>query len=226
MINVTYKVITTALQAKNYLSKLPLDKPIALDFETAIRYSSEELHFWKSQIESGTLSKLEATALQNKVNATALDHASHIRFTHCSLATSNNEAVVFIMDNTSLVKYVLNFLVSTEIKQVWHNSSYDFRILYYYTSMFPKVYEDSALLAKCLTNHVDIQKSGVRLKDLAGYMYGSWGISSDNFVVEQMYEPHVLQYAATDACATYWLWEYMNNECDALDMTIKEKYKP
>jgi len=55
-------------------------------------------------------------------------------------------------------------------------------------------------------------------------MYGDWGISTDNFNMSQMYDPKVLRYAATDACATFWLWQYINNQCDHIDQSLKERY--
>jgi hypothetical protein len=48
-------------------------------------------------------------------------------------------------------------------------------------------------------------------------MYGSWAISKDNFSTEHMYEDHVLKYAAIDACATYWVHDYIHTQCDAID---------
>ena len=96
--------------------------------------------------------------------------------------------------------------------------SYDFRHLYYHTGKFPTNYEDTQLLAKSIINHVDTFKARTGLKELAGRWYGDWGISSDNFTLDQMYEPHVIRYAAIDACATYQLWNYINEQCDKLDL--------
>lgn len=39
-----------------------------------------------------------------------------------------------------------------------------------------------------------------------GYKYGAWAVSEDNFNQAQMFEEHVLHYAAIDACSTYALW--------------------
>lgn len=94
--------------------------------------------------------------------------------------------------------------------QYWTLTSYDFRQIHYRTGKFPLNYEDSQLKAKCILNHVETHKAKVGLKQLAGANYGDWGISADNFDVSQMYQPHVLKYAATDACATYWLWNSIN----------------
>ena len=85
-------------------------------------------------------------------------------------------------------------------------TTFDFKHIYYHTGKFPPNYEDSSILAKCILNHVDVDQATVGLKELAGKMYGSWSVSPDNFSKAQMYDPTLLLYAATDACATYWLW--------------------
>ncbi|MGD8306179.1 MAG: hypothetical protein PVF17_05965, partial [Ignavibacteria bacterium] len=138
-------------------------------------------------------------------------HPSHTVLTHCSIAISDNEAYVFILDNKKITNRVLNFLINTPIRQVWHNASYDFRQIQYRTGKFPILYEDTQIYAKTILNHVETWKANTGLKELAGHKYGAWGISVDNFTKEQMYEEHVLKYAATDACATYWLYNSINN---------------
>ena len=101
-------------------------------------------------------------------------------------------------------------LRAVELRLLLNISSYDFRQIHYRTGKFPLNYEDSQLKAKCILNHVETHKAKVGLKQLAGANYGDWGISADNFDVSQMYQPHVLKYAATDACACYWLWNSIN----------------
>lgn len=54
-------------------------------------------------------------------------------------------------------------------------------------------------------------KANTGLKDLAGRWYGAWAISSDNFTLDQMYEEHVLEYAAIDACSCLKLWQELNS---------------
>lgn len=90
-------------------------------------------------------------------------------------------------------------------------TTFDFKHIYYHTSQFPRNYEDTALLAKCLLNNVDINLATVGLKELAGKWYGSWSVSPDYFTKEQMYDPSLLLYAATDACATFKLWHSIQN---------------
>jgi hypothetical protein len=59
-------------------------------------------------------------------------------------------------------------------------------------------------------NHVEIFKAKTALKLLMGNYYGDWGISADNFTLAQQHDPVVIKYAAIDACATYKLWDYLN----------------
>jgi hypothetical protein len=101
-IEVTYKVASTTYKAKPLLDEIAKYPVIACDFETSTIYSPKQREEWKALIASGTLSKLETVALTSKLRATALDHPSHVRLTHCSIATSESEAYVFILDNKSI----------------------------------------------------------------------------------------------------------------------------
>src|SRR5690606_35982680 len=103
---------------------------------------------------------------------------------------------------------VMEWLITTNVKQIWHNACYDFRLLYYATGKFPKNFEDSQIFAKTVFNHVDTFKARTGLKELAGAAYGAWGITEyDFFTLDNMYNETLLKYAATDACATVWVWE-------------------
>ena len=217
-IKVTYKYTSSAYKANQWLHSLP--DVITCDFEAAVKYSKEQIEEWKQQLENENLPKLERKRLESLISATALDHPSHVKITHLQIGISETEAYVFILDNKKITDLVLTFLTTTKKKQVWHNASYDFRLIYYFTGKFPVNYEDTALFAKCVLNHVDTQQAKVGLKQLAGSQYGAWAIAPDNFVLEQMYDEKVLLYAATDACATMWVWNKLNayikeqNDCN------------
>lgn len=221
-IKVNYQSTNNAYRAKQFIDVIKKYPIISWDFETAIKYTQRELDEWKDLLEDESLSKLDKVNIRSRLSATALDHPSHCTITHCSIAISEDTSYVFILDNTQITKFILTFLITTSQKQVLHNASYDFRFLHYFTGNMPKDYEDTALLAKTLLNHVETFKAKVGLKELAGHMYGAWGISTENFDVAHMYDPHVLLYAATDACATMWLWNYINAECDAIDSKVED----
>ena len=207
-INVTYEAVTSLYRANQILQSL--DVPlIACDFETAITLTPTE----RVELEALLLTdipKLERIRINARLSATALDHPSYSTITHFQLAHSDNFAYVFIINSPQMLKRITTWLVTTSIKQVWHNASYDFQRLYYYTNKFPLNYEDTALLAKCILNHVNTNLATVGLKELAGTRYGSWAVSSDTFNLSQQYDEKLLLYSATDACATYWLWHSIN----------------
>ena len=212
-IKVTYKSTSNAYIANQYLAEIAQHLTFSADFEVAVKYTPEMLAAFQEELNSNP-SRRRQIELNSMLNATALDHASHCTITHCSIAINDHEGYVFILDNPKITKRVLQFLVTTTIKQVWHNASYDFRHLYYHTGKMPLNYEDTQLLAKTILNHVEVHKAQTGLKQLAGHRYGAWGLSEDNFTLEHMYDERMLQYAATDACSCYWLWNSINSHLE------------
>lgn len=202
---VEYTTIKTADEAKELLTSL--DAPIiACDFEAASRFTAEEKDHFRTLLEAETPNSLAYHDLQQKIDSDGLSHPSFTRITHLSLAVSDCFAYVFIVDTKEMEQFLYEWLVTTPIKQIWHNLSFDGKHIYYHTKKLPKDYEDTQILAKTLLNHVDIEKALTGLKHLMAYKYGGWAISADFFDISQMYEEHVLLYAATDACATFALW--------------------
>ena len=200
---VTFKSTNNLEEAKALLDSIQTNT-IACDFEAASRYTEQEKEQFKQQLE--TAPRLEKHLLKQKIDSNGLSHPSLSQLTHLSLAYSETEAFVFIFDNKELQDYALNWLVTTDKKQIWHNLCFDGKHIFYNTGKLPKDYEDSQILAKTLLNHVDNSKSATGLKHLMGYKFGSWAVSADYFSLEQMYNPELLHYAAIDACATLTLW--------------------
>ena len=213
IIKVTYQATNQLYKANQFLREIEQHDIFAADFEAAVKYTPAELEAFKQELEQNP-TKRRRIELESKLAATALDHPSHTTLTHCQLAINDHEAFVFILDSKKLTDRILTFLTTTEKRQIWHNASYDFRQIHYRTGKFPKLYEDTQLRAKCILNHTDPQQALTGLKHLAGHRYGNWAISADNFTVEQMYDPQVLQYAATDPCATMWLWNSISKHVE------------
>lgn len=208
-ITVTYKHTSNVYEANQLIREISQYPLFTADFEVATKYTQADLDSYRLELESCT-NKRRRQQLHSRLNATALDHPSHCTLTHCSIAISESEAYVFILDNPRITNRILNFLVTTPIKQVWHNASFDFKHIYYQTGKMPIDYEDTQIFAKTILNHVEVQQAQTGLKQLAGTPYGAWGISEDNFTTDAYYEPKMLLYSATDACATYWLWNSIN----------------
>jgi hypothetical protein len=206
---VTYESTNDASTAKQWLNALP--DLIAVDFETAIRYTAEEIQKAKEQMVNLALPKRERITYQAIAKATALGHPYHCTITHCNVAWTEDQAYVFIIDNAEIAKVVLDFLTTTIRKQIWHNYCYDGRFMQYYADADPINIEDTQILAKTLLNHVETFKAKTGLKDLMGTWYGDWGISADNFTIEQQHDPEVIKYSAIDAAATFKLWQYLQD---------------
>ena len=212
MINIEYQSTNDPAVAKKWLDSLP--SLFAADFETAVRYSAEEVQQAKLNMVDPELSRREQIKNQVLAKATALGHPYHCTITHCSIAYSEKDAYVFIIDNQKIADVLLGFLVTTEKVQVWHNYCYDGKFLRYYGGGDAPNVEDTQILAKTLLNHVEVFKAKTGLKDLMGAWYGDWAISADNFTIAQQHDEIVLKYAGIDACATFKLWSYLNEFID------------
>ena len=205
---VTFQSTTSATEAQTWLNSLTVPT-VACDFESASRYTEAEKAEFTAQLE--TASRSEKHVLLQRINSDGLSHPSLSQLTHFSLAYSESEAYVFILDNPEIHSVVLDWIVTTEIKQIWHNLCFDGKHIYYNRKRLPKDYEDSQILAKTLLNHVDNTKSATGLKHLMGYKFGAWAVSSDSFNMSRMYDEDILLYAATDSISTLTLWNEISN---------------
>lgn len=210
-ISVTYEATSDPVRAAEMLSFVESQNIAAFDFEVALKYTQQDKDYFKSQLDNPNISYLERRQYQAKLDASALSHPSHTTLTHLSMAWSESDSYVLILDNPEITQVALDFLVTTDMVQIWHNLSYDAKHIVYHTGQFPKNYEDTQIFAKTLLNHVKTFKANTGLKELAGSAYGSWAISPDMFDISQMHEPSVLKYAATDACATMWVWNNIHS---------------
>lgn len=216
-INVTYEWTDSLYTADKWLKDLEKVDLFAWDFEAAVKYTEEDLSNFQKELDH--LNTLEETddilfkkyELQNKLKATALDHPSYVALTHFSFATSEDHGKVIILTDKKIRDKVLYFLVNTEVRQVIHNASYDFKHVLHHTGKMPKNYEDSQIASKCIKNDVVNAKAKTGLKDLMGGFYGAWAVTADYFTLSEVYNEELIKYAAIDACSCYKLWEEIQN---------------
>lgn len=228
-IHVNYEWTNDVKIAEKWLSKLDKVDMFAADFEAASHYTDEDLVKFKEIINNESYPYLKRKEAAACLASTPLDFPYHVDITHLSVAWSDSDSYVFVLDSFEITKLVLQFLVTTTVKQLWHNACYDFRLIYYFTGKMPKNYEDTQIYAKTIFNHVDVHKANTGLKELAGAMYGAWGLSEDNFTKAEMYTEKMLKYAATDACATYWVFNRIISNVDDADVvypTTMDNYSP
>lgn len=201
-LKVAYTAIDTLQEVHSFLQTLP--KLIALDFE-----AKSHLAFSGAVLPPPTD---DATFEERRVyrqasTSNALSHPIYIRPTHLAVATSSTEATVILLRDPDILNYVMEWLVSTPRRQVWHNATYDLTLIFHHTQRLPRYFEDTMLMAKSLLNDCNNAKSNVKLKYLKGYKYGRWAVSPDSFETVADDDPTFLEYAATDACATFDLYQ-------------------
>ena len=205
-INHTYSSsLETILETLNNLPDL-----IACDFETASRWTDSEKQtmkdFLKEEKLNPTADHEEIRLINQYIESTGLSHPSLTYITHFSVAWSELDAFVAILDTEEKRKAVCNWLVKTDRKQIWHNLSFDGKLINYHTGKLPLNYDDTQILTRCLLNHVKTDESKSSLKHLMGYRYGDWAVTKDNFNLANLFDEQLIEYAAIDACATYALY--------------------
>lgn len=218
-IKVNHKYTSIPYLAKQWLQDLP--DTIACDFETASMYTEAEQAKFKEEIKS--LEKLEEPNdwviarlkfLRRSITLSGLSHPSEVNITHFSCAWSESDAFVLIIDSPAMENMVMKFLTETEKLQIWHNLSFDGKLIMHRTGKLPKNFEDSQVFAWSLLNHSDTFKAKTGLKELMGYSYGDWAVSSDLFTSDNLKNENLIKYAAIDACATYKLYHDIKGELD------------
>jgi DNA polymerase I-like protein with 3'-5' exonuclease and polymerase domains len=181
---------------------------LAMDFEACSKYSDEEKENMKTFLEENPeTSREEKRQIKQFIESTGLSHPQLVHITHFQVAWNDHESFVAILPTNRHRKWVLRWLSKIQTKQIWHNASFDFKHILHHTKKIPSNFDDTAILAKTLLNHVNIFKAKVGLKELMGHKYGDWAIAADAFNISQIYDEDLLKYSATDPCATYALWE-------------------
>jgi len=152
--------------------------------------------------------------------------------TMVTIGWSRTKSVVIVFKDDQIRDFVLNWLVTTELRQVYHNATFDTRLIHYFTGKLPKYIEDSQLLAAVYLNHVDSSKRKSGLKELAKFPYLDWAndkssfelyVDSSNYVNQNMQyvgnnpTPHMynlplIYYCSVDACATHHVWSKFDTE--------------
>lgn len=201
---VNYEYTNNLYKAKQWLNNLP--DLFAADFEVASKYTKRQKDLIKYRLDNYKLSFEEERVLLQQLTSDGLSHPSLTVITHLSVGWTDRDSKVIVCDTERIRKLVLEFLISTEKEQLWHNCVFDFKHIFYHTGALPQRYIDTQLLAKSLLNDADSFKDRTGLKDLMGYAYGAWGISKDDFTLEEMWAEDMIKYAATDSCACISLY--------------------
>lgn len=203
----SYEYTADINQAKQWLQSIDdANITTAFDFEAFNKLTDSEILNYQEQLTTIEPDTYEYNQISFKLNAIGLSHPSLTEPTHLSISISESEAQVIVFETQELLDYTLNWLITTEVKQVWHNISFDGKHIMHQTGRFPKNYEDSQLMWYTILNSTDPEYSKVGLKKLAGPIYKDWASSNDNFKERNLFKESFIEYAAIDAMATLHLY--------------------
>ena len=204
-LKVNYTYTGDVAEAKKLLSELPA--VVACDFEAASKIKPDRRAYLTDRAARAGISVAYRNKLLQSLNATGLSHPSLVDITHFSCAWSPTDSLVIVTDTPEMRAMLYEWLVTTTVKQIWHNAGFDFKHIRYATGKIPINFEDTQLLAKVLLNDANNFKAQTGLKGLMGYAYTSfWKDLADGFAPKDPYDEDFIHYAAIDACATFKLW--------------------
>ena len=146
--------------------------------------------------------------------------------TMVTISWSRTKSIVIVFKDQSIQDYVLNWLVTTNCKQVFHNSLFDVRFIHWHTKQLPKHIEDSQLLVAVCNNNVDQAKRKSGLKEVSKFPYLDWANDKSSFELyvdssdysnpnltyvgpnpnTTQYNLPLIYYCGVDACATHHAW--------------------
>ena len=206
VIKVNFEVHANKWHIDKALEELSKYNLLSFDTEVAGVYSKAERAEAEKYLKGEDLPvNSRSLALQVAANS-GLSFPSLVSVTHFVFGTSEDSSVILICSNPQLELHIWNWIAEYEGKLIVHNTLFDLKIMYHRIGKLPKDYEDSQLLAKCLTNNVEVYKSKVGLKDLMGSYYDSSWSLYDNYEPDNLKDPKFLEYCAIDGSSTIKLW--------------------
>lgn len=219
-IKVKTKVYSSRWHINKVLNELKDREFLGFDTETRGVYSKAE------RAKAVEFLKQNDIPLENKRIAlqvaenNGLSFPSLVEVTHFVFGLSEDESIVIICDNPALEIFIWRWIASYKGLLLIHNTLYDLKIMFHRLKRFPVNYEDTQLLAKCLTNNVEVWKSKVGLKELMGTYYDpSWALI-DGYEPDNLKDPKFIKYSGIDGAAVIKLWNDMK---DFMEDMVNEK---
>ena len=216
-IAINYKYTSNIYTAKEWLRDLP--NLIACDLEIASKFTQQEKDLMKFRLDNRKLSFEEYRVLLQHYESNGFSHPSLTVITHLSIAWSDRDSLVIVCDTEGIRQFIIRFLITTDCLQLWHNTPFDHKHIKYnsrdtlnHMGRQPKNFLDTMLMSKCLLNDANPCRDKVSLKELMAYAYGDWAISKEEFTLEEMWKESTIKYSGTDACATFKLYQDLQEE--------------
>jgi hypothetical protein len=213
VINVKYSVYASDYTIRKNLPKiLASNSVLSFDTETRSVYNKqlreEATEYLKTVNTSDILYK---QALMVSASS-GLSFPSITRTTHFIFGESRYKSYVIVCTTPEIEMFIWKLIAEYDGKIIVHNGLFDLKIMYERVKRFPKNFEDTSLMVKCLINHVNIWKAKVGLKELMGSYYPARWALMDEYEPEDLKNPKFIEYAAIDGAATYYLAELIQEQ--------------
>lgn len=206
MINVTYKVVSSKWHINKVLEVLNEYEILGFDTEVAGVYSKAERKEATVYLKGKDLPvNNKAIALQIEANS-GLSYPSLTNVTHFIFGISDHSSIIIICTNPQLEIFLWDWVSKFKGLLLIHNTLFDLKIMYHRVGKFPVNYEDTQLLAKCLTNDVEVWKAKVDLKSLMGSHYDPTWALYNKYEPDNLKDKEFLDYMSIDGAAVYKLW--------------------
>lgn len=207
MINVTCEVHATRWTIQKFLNEELCNHAVwSFDTETAGVYSMAERDEAEDYLKGDDLDPDAKRKALQIANNSGLSYPSLVKTTHFIFGVSESHSVILICDNHYLELLIWNAIADYNGMLLVHNASFDLKIMMHRVHRMPKNWEDTQLLAKCLTNNCEVYKSKVGLKDLMGSYYDPMWSLFNEYEPEDLKNPAFIKYCAIDGAATIKLW--------------------
>jgi len=209
MIEVKYITRNTPWHINEQLLNMHQYPMMSLDLETRGVYAKAERKLALKLLAFADVD--EARELYHLVAMNnGLSYPSLVEVTHFVFGLSKSSSIILIPENSIQELFIWNWITNYRGKLLIHNALFDLKIMYHRTGLLPNDYEDTALLAKSLTNHSKSWLAKIDLKDIMGKYYSPKWTLIDEYEPENPKDEKFLRYAAIDGAATYYLWELLN----------------
>ena len=215
-IEVKFKFYTTRYGIAKALDKLADREIMSLDFEVQSIFSVDERTEAKELVKKYQIDLSKEDLRLSKVVArcSGLSHPSITKVTHTIFGLSENESVVLVINDRKTEQYIMDWIVNFKGKLIIHNSLFDLKLVHHRTGRFPKDYDDTQLLARCLVNHTRDWECKTGLKHLmAGYYDPKWQLIESYDIID-FKNKDFLRYCAIDGASTMKLWNDLQEACN------------
>lgn len=210
---VSWTLYTSTYAIRNTLPKVLASRNLlSFDTETRSVYDKETRKEAADYLKEGNVKDWLYKQARVVAASTGLSFPSIVKTTHFVFGESKDTSHVIVCDSDEKEMLVWKLVAEYEGMLLVHNSLFDLKIMYQRVGCLPKNYIDTALMVKCMINHVNIWKAKTSLKELMGEYYNpKWSLMND-YEPESLKNENFIEYAATDGAATFYLWEIIQEE--------------